>query len=322
MVSRTTTYSVGIIGARGYVGREFVKLLDAHPSFELTLAASSSNQTASIRDLLGVGPDSLEFTPTDPEAIAHDCPDILVLALPNGHAESLLHSIEAVGAAPEIVIDLSADMRFNTGWTYCIPELHGHQFSEPKRISNPGCYATAVQLTLAPLLPQLASTPHCFGVSGYSGAGSVPNPRNDTSLLEGGITPYALAGHLHELEASHHLSKQIRFAPSVAPFFRGIVLTALCTLSNKTTAEELATRFESAYTDHPLVSCIGAEMPRVQDIVDTPHAIIGGITTDPALPTHAAVVCVIDNLLKGAASQAIQNLNLALGLDPLSGLNT
>ncbi len=320
MSTDTLTHSIGIVGARGYVGRELIALLDQHPTLRLSLAVSTTHTGQSIRDVLDAGPPDLSFTDTDPVSIAHDCPDVLVLAMPNGRTHSFIDTLDRAGAQPKLIIDLSADTRFDDNWIYTIPELHAERLHNARRIANPGCYATAMQLVLAPVLHLTATTPHCFGVSGYSGAGSKPSPRNDTSLLDAGITPYALAGHLHEKEASAHLYRPVRFAPSVAPFFRGIVLTALFDVPDGTTVEQLTDFYNTAYTDSPCIDCIGPEMPRVQDVVNTPSAIIGGITIDPAIPGRAGAVCVIDNLLKGAASQALQNINLALNLSPLLGL--
>lgn len=320
MASSVRTKTVGIVGARGYVGREFAALVEAHPALELSMAASSSQAGRSVRDALGAGDAGLRFVASEAGAIAGACPDVLILALPNGHAQAMLESIERAGGTPELVLDLSADMRFDGSWTYCVPELHGERVAGAERISNPGCYATAMQLALWPVRERLVGLPHCFGVSGYSGAGSKPSEKNDEARLTGGVLPYALAGHTHEREVSHQLGRAIRFAPSVAPFFRGIVLTAMFELESPTDAGTMSARFASFYAEHPLVRSIGERMPRVQEVVGTPGAVIGGITVDGAHPNRVSVVCVIDNLLKGAASQAVQNINLALGLEPLAGV--
>jgi N-acetyl-gamma-glutamyl-phosphate reductase len=308
-----------VIGARGFVGRELIGLLDHHPALQLSIAASSSQAGEGVRDMLGAGPDELKFSDISPDSIVHDCPDVLVLALPNGGAQSFVDAIQTTNTAPRLILDLSADMRFTPNWTYAVPELHAHRLPGSRRIANPGCYATAMQLALTPVMRFATDTPHCFGVSGYSGAGAKPSPRNDPAALEGGVLPYALAGHIHEQEVSEHLGRRVRFSPTVAPFFRGIVLTAQFDVPDGTTTAQISKQYEEAYAEHPLVQILGETMPRVQDVAHTPAAQIGGITIDPCCPTHAGVVCVIDNLLKGAASQAIQNINLALNLPPLLG---
>jgi N-acetyl-gamma-glutamyl-phosphate reductase len=245
---------------------------------------------------------------------------VLVLAMPNGKTEPLLTALEAAGDRPELLVDVSADARFKDDWLYSVPELQAERLRGVNRIANPGCYATAMQLALAPIVDRLAAVPHCFGVSGYSGAGSKPGPNNDVERLEGGVRPYGLNGHIHEREVSRQLGIPVRFAPSVAPFFRGIVLTALCEVDVPMTAGELSRFYRERYADAPLVRILGEEMPRVQEVVGTPHAFIGGLGVDPNHPRRISVVCTIDNLLKGAASQAVQNFNLALGIDPLTGL--
>ena len=128
-----------------------------------------------------------------------------------------------------VVVDLSADFRFNEGWYYGLPELTRGGYAGQKRISNPGCYATAMQLAITPLLDRLAGPPQCFGVSGYSGAGTTPSDKNNTELLHDNLMPYALADHMHEREVSRHLGavsythldvykrqQQNRFKPEVA----------------------------------------------------------------------------------------------------------
>jgi len=310
----TLTRTVGVVGARGYVGDELVRLLASHPSAALTLACSASKTGSWVPHA-----PRLNYSDPDPAEVAQECPDVLFLAMPNGETGAFLAELDAAGAAPEVLIDVSADMRFDRDWVYSVPELHGDRVRGARRISNPGCYATAMQLALAPIVGRLAGTPHCFGVSGYSGAGSVPNPKNDVDRLRDGILPYALNGHLHQREVSLHLGRPVRFAPSVAPFFRGIVLTVLCELASPVTTEEVNGLYEDFYTNASLIELIGRDMPRVQDVTGSPRAVIGGASVDQHDPRRVSVVCVIDNLLKGAASQALPNLNLSLGHRSLIG---
>ncbi len=318
-LSSTKTDSLGVIGARGYVGRELIRLLDAHPVLETTIAVSRELAGQSVASEYGVASGALSFS-SSYEPQKDECPEVVVLGLPNGHAREVVREIEAAGASPRVIIDLSADFRFDDLWVYAIPELHTERLSGATRIANPGCYATAIQLALAPILDHLASTPHCFGVSGYTGAGTSPSDKNDAETLATGILPYTLAAHTHEREVTRHLARDIRFAPAVAGYPRGITLTALIDLEEPRTKVELEHIYASHYQDHPLIHIDTTAMPRVQSVVHTNSAHIGGITIDPEYPTRAAVVCVLDNLLKGAASQAIQNINLALDLPPLTGL--
>jgi len=317
--SATGTVSVGVVGARGYVGRELLRLIARHPALGLVLASSRSRAGTPVDDVAAEADAGLIFVDHDPQRIAAAAAEVLFLALPNGESGSFLAALERAGAAPRVIVDLSADHRFDDGWTYGLPELDAARLTGARRIANPGCYATAMRLALAPVRDSLAATPHVFGVSGWSGAGSTPNDRNDVDALRDSVLPYSLAGHLHEREASHHLDRPVRFAPSVAPFFRGIVLTLLAELDSPQTEESLVGRYEDFYAAAPLVRC-ARRTPRLADVVETPGAIVGGFCVDGEAPRRVGVVCVIDNLLKGAASQAIQNVNLALGLPAELGL--
>ncbi len=144
-----------------------------------------------------------------------------MLALPNGMAAPFVAALDA-SAPATVVLDLSADYRFDPGWYYGLPELTRNDYNGQKRISNPGCYATAMQLALAPMLMQLAGPAQCFGVSGYSGAGTSPSDKNDPEKLRDNLMPYSLAGHVHEREASVHLGVPVQFMPHVAAHFRGL----------------------------------------------------------------------------------------------------
>ena len=124
--------------------------------------------------------------------------------MPNGKAAGYVEAIEAAQATT-LLLDLSADYRFDETWYYGLPELTRGKWRGQTRISNPGCYATAMQLSIAPLKDLLAAPPVCFGVSGYSGAGTTPSDKNNPEKLRDNLMPYALTGHMHEKEASRHL---------------------------------------------------------------------------------------------------------------------
>src|SRR5262249_43384533 len=172
-------------------------------------------------------------------------------------------------------------------------------------------------LVVKPLADLLDGTAHAFGVSGYSGAGTAPSPRNDVEKLRDNLMPYSLAGHTHEREITRHAGP-VFFVPHVAPFFRGITMTVSATLRSPLSAADLEDLYRRAYADEPLVR-ITREIPLVRDAVDQPHATIGGFSADEER-RHVVVISTLDNLLKGAASQAVQNLNLAFGLPELSGI--
>ncbi len=313
-------HGVGLIGARGHVGRELLRLVADHPA--LTLAYASSRELAGQPvDATGsAGASGLRFEDLDPAACARrsaDVVDVVVLALPNGLSAPYVAAI--TNARPEaILVDLSADHRFAPAWVYGLPEHFRGRLGGARRISVPGCYATAMQLALRPLLPFAAGEPRCFGVSGYSGAGTTPSPRNDPERLSDNLMPYSLTGHVHEREVSHHLGAGVRFLPHVAAFFRGLSITASVELAPGVGRDRLEGAYAAAYGAEPLVA-MTEQPPEIRDVTGTARALVGGLTVS-ADGRHVAVVSVLDNLLKGAASQALQNVNLALGLDELTGL--
>lgn len=316
------TQRVGLIGARGYVGIELLEIIESHPLLDLAYASSRSLASEPIAKHARASFNGSKFEHLEPEEIVQREADIVIMALPDGAADPFLDAFETAPASPRVRLDLSSDHRFDHGWTYGLTEINREAIREATRISNPGCYATAAQLALRPLVPLLAQTPHCFGVSGYSGAGTKRTSRNDHRALSNGVLPYKLVNHTHEREIAHQLGMAVRFSPHVAPYFRGIVLTVQATLRQRSGIDELRELYESAYAGCDLVEVIGESMPRVQDIVGRDGAVIGGISVNPLRPEEIAVVCTIDNLRKGAASQAIQNINLALGFDELMGLTT
>jgi len=245
--------------------------------------------------------------------------DALILALPNGMAAPFVAQIDAQ-AADTVLIDLSADYRFDPGWHYGLPELSRDRASTARRISNPGCYATAMQLAIAPMLAELDGPAQCFGVSGYSGTGTTPSDRNDPSKLRDNLMPYALTGHLHEREVSEHLAHPVEFMPHVAPHFRGLSITANLHLRAAFDPDAVLLRYLQAYADEPLLR-VRKEAPWVSAIAGKHHAEIGGFTLS-ADGRRLVVVATLDNLLKGAATQALQNLNLAFGLPETMGIPT
>jgi N-acetyl-gamma-glutamyl-phosphate reductase len=314
------TYQIGLIGARGHVGRELLRLVAGHPALALAYASSRELAGQPVATENGAGersPGSLRFEDLDAEACARRGADVVILALPNGLAAPYVAAIAAVRPAT-ILVDLSADHRFDPAWAYGLPEHFRDRLRGARRISNPGCYATAMQLALRPLLPFLDRAPRCFGVSGYSGAGTTPSPRNDPERLSDNLLPYSLAGHLHEREVGHHLGAPVHFLPHVAAFFRGLSITVSAELAPGARRDALERAYAAAYGAEPLVA-VTEQPAEIRDVAGTPRAQIGGLTVS-ADGRHLAVVSVLDNLQKGAASQALQNVNLALGLDELTGI--
>ena len=314
-----STISIGVIGARGHTGAALLSIIARHAQCTLGFASSRSligepvNRVCDHPKLDGCFVDStIDLAQRDVDAF--------ILALPNGHAQEYVDAINAAHGDAPVIIDLSADYRFDDEWVYGLAEFNTTHIARARRIANPGCYATAMMLSLAPIVDDLAATPCSFGISGYSGAGTTPSPRNNAEQLRDNIMPYQLADHIHEREVSRHLGRAIRFTPHVAPFFRGISMTSMATLTQPTTAESLMERYETYYASHPLIQVRGAEVPLVRDAANQPHAFIGGLTVSEADPHCISVVATLDNLLKGAAAQAMQNINLAFGFDPMEGI--
>jgi len=311
---------INLIGGRGYTGSELLRLIAGHPGMDLGIASSRSVAGQSICSICDGWPDDgRTFTQLEPDGVSAYPAAAWVLALPNGLADKWVEQIR--GEFPNtVILDLSADYRFDPQWTYGLPERFREQIRTARLIANPGCYATGSQLGLLPLKAHLVSAPVIFGVSGYSGAGKTPSPRNDPDVLRDNLIPYALSGHMHEKEISHQLQTPVRFMPHVAAFFRGISLTIAFELDHATSVDELERIFQQAYADVAGVK-VSREIPQVSAVQDTPDVHIGGFTIDARNPAQGSLVVVLDNLLKGAASQALENLNLALGLDEYSGIN-
>ena len=307
--------TLGLVGARGHVGGELAHLLAEHPGLRLARAASRQGVGEPLRAHLPHAPADIVLEDMSPETVSSWPVDAVVLALPNGLAHAYAGAL-AARDRPPLLVDLSADFRFDPAWAYGLPERHRAQIREARRIANPGCYATGIQLGVGPALALLAGPPQVFGVSGYSGAGTTPSPRNDPARLQDNLMPYALTGHLHAREASHHLGRPLHFVPHVAPFYRGITLTIALPLARAIDRDTLLDRYRRAYAGEPLIR-VGPEIPEVRDAAGRHHVTIGGFEVEGA---HAVLVVTLDNLLKGAATQALQNLNLALGLPELHGV--
>ncbi|VDB96311.1 unnamed protein product [Peniophora sp. CBMAI 1063] len=336
----TSPKKLALIGARGYTGSELVNLVSSHP--HLDLSHVSSRQLAG-RALDGYKKSALNYSNLsveDVERMEKDGEvDAWVLALPNGAAKPFVDAIDR-GKGKGVVVDLSADYRFEEGWTYGLPELYGRdKIRASKRIANPGCYSTSAQLLIAPLLPLLSppAWPTVFGMSGYSGAGTVAGatspdgqpttvPKVSPESLAGGVRPYALTDHIHEREAGTHLSTigaqrvQLGFIPSVAPWHSGIISVLNMPLNRAASAREVKGLYEEKYADEKLVRIQGP-VPEVKDVQGRHGWTVGGFQVHSS-GERAVVVGGLDNLLKGAATQCLQNLNLALGYDEYAGIPT
>ncbi len=311
------TFRVGIVGARGHVGAELIRLLAAHPRFALAYVGSRELDGQRLADHIDAYAGELHYSSPAHEALPSLGADAVVLALPNGKAAACVAAFDKAQVDP-VIIDLSADYRFDDGWYYGLPELTRPCYLGERRISNPGCYATAMQLAIAPMLDLLEGPAQCFGVSGYSGAGTSPLDKNDPDKLRDNLMPYALTGHVHEREVTRQLAHPVEFMPHVAAHFRGIAMTVNLHLSEATTRDAVVARYRDAYAHEPLVRVLD-DVPWVSRIAGRHHVEIGGFALSED-GRRLVVVATEDNLLKGAATQALQNLNIAFGLNEWAGI--
>jgi N-acetyl-gamma-glutamyl-phosphate reductase len=291
--SRAATLTAGIAGASGYAGHELERLLTGHPTF----------QSASV------GADA---------GLLAEC-DVALLALPHGTSGPLALMLEQAGTP---VVDLSRDLRGD--WPYGLPELHRDELAGAAAVANPGCYATAAVLALAPLVIAGAVEPHLVvdGKSGVSGSGKSPTQSNVFCQAAEGIAAYAPVGHPHQEEIERELTAigggpvSVTFTPHLAPFVRGLLVTAYARLSLPLTQAGVDELYASAYAHEPFVHLV--EQPRTQALRGSNLCHVSAWVDEAR---GAVVACAaIDNLVKGAAGQAIQNANLMLGLPEQAGL--
>ena len=223
---------IGLLGGRGYVGQEIFKVLSQHDFLKITSVFSTSKSGHQVNQGMD---QSLIYQDLATDKIKLSDEDAFILALPNNQSQPYIDLIHRHNSKA-IIVDLSADNRFDDDWEYRVPEL-----SKPKqssRISNPGCYASAMQFMLAPLKNIVDGPAHFFGISGYSGAGASPNNRNNLESLKDNILPYSLVSHLHEKEVKANCYPNVLFTPHVGNFFRGILMTGNFTLTSAISLED------------------------------------------------------------------------------------
>ncbi|WVR09073.1 N-acetyl-gamma-glutamyl-phosphate reductase [Kwoniella sp. DSM 27419] len=340
---------VALIGARGYTGQNLISLIDNHPHLDLTHVSSRELAGLPLKEYKSspVSYSNLSVQDVGKMAESNEV-DAWVMALPNGICKPFVDAIDAaaVKGGKSVIVDLSADYRFERDWTYGLPELYGREEAKrSSRISNPGCYATNTQLLLAPLMPYLdkIQRPTVFGVSGFSGAGTKSGekdaegrpktvPKVSAEDLGTSIRPYTLTDHIHERESAAQLSAllpasgeaadptafQLSFIPSVAPWFSGIISVLNAPLEKSMRASDIFELYEEKYANEKLVT-LGKGVPDVRDAEGRHGWRMGGVQVHSS-GKRVVVVGALDNLLKGAATQCMQNLNNALGYDELAGI--
>lgn len=337
MTTSTTTsgkLKAAVLGAAGYSGAELAVMLARHPFIELSHAFASAGRAAEPFSKLYPRYKSvvdIQVEPwTDDKAIGLNV-DIAFLALPHEVSEAVAPLLLEQGIA---VFDLSGAFRLKDPSLY--PKFYGYEHEHtdlladavyslvewldkplPQLVSVPGCYPTACTLALLPLIKAGLVADECIPVinatSGVSGAGR--KAALSTSFCEVGLNAYGFFKHRHRPEIEQNLGRKVVFTPHLGNFKRGILATSVVTLNAGVTAEQINATYEAAYADKPLIRLV-AQSPNVADVAGTPYCDIFWQQDGEQL----VVVSVIDNLLKGAAAQALQAANVKFGFEQTAGL--
>ncbi len=290
-----------ILGASGYAGNELVHLLNNHPKASLQYAQSKSNEGKKIND---VYPDSeLDVVYANPSIDELNEMDVVFLALPKEEAAVIASALKTV------VIDLSPAHRFNDKYVYGLPEVNRKKIKKANYIANPGCYATACILGVLPLGIDTINSIAFDCKSGYSGGG-----KNKKYDFEENVVPYSLIDHYQKPEIEKFVKAQFSFTPHVVNAFRGLMATIH--IFSKTEFKNLDKKYRSFYKNEPFVK-IDDKVPDFKKATNTHYCYIGGFSKGNG---HYILISVIDNLLKGAASQAVQNMNIRFGFKETDGL--
>lgn len=315
-----------MLGASGYAGRELCSLILDHPELELAFATANEQRGARAR----IGRHAVEFSAAESASLADAA--LVFSALPHGASQEWVVRAREAGAR---VVDLSADLRPGNGCEgipYGLTELNRKQVLNAPLVSNPGCYPTSILTALAPLFAQDLVADDCAIVvdaaSGVTGAGNSPKRELLFAEVSDDYRAYGFAGgqanvhrHLREMRAvakSLGCAADLVFTPHLLPVARGILATMTVTLRAPLQGDTLSP-WREAYTGEPFIE-LADEPPALRDVV---HRNVVRIAAMPLADTRRPTLLVlsaIDNLVKGAAGQALQNANLMLGLDETAGL--
>jgi N-acetyl-gamma-glutamyl-phosphate reductase len=325
---------VAIAGATGYTGQELLRLLARHPAVSIAAAMSSGQAGGESRRLPALAHlwDG-SIVPLSLDALKRDA-DVVFLALPDAAAAELAPALVDAGVR---VIDLSGafrlrDAALRSRWypdTHALPAEIAYGLTERERgavarariVANPGCYPTATLLALAPLVEAGILVRDADIVvdakSGVSGAGKKPQERTHFSEVHGSMGAYGVFNHRHGSEIEQGVGRTVTFTPHLVPLDRGILATIYVRVAPGTTEDAIADVYERAYRGAMFVRLTGSALPEIKHVAHTNFCDIGW-RVDPS--GRAIVVSVIDNLLKGASGQAVQNLNVMLGIDERTAL--
>jgi N-acetyl-gamma-glutamyl-phosphate reductase len=330
-ISAPPPIRVAVAGATGYAGQELVRLLARHPGVSLTAAMSSGGETRRLPALARVWDG--EVQPLDVEALSRTC-DVVFLGLPEAAAAGVGATLAERGVR---VIDLSGAFRLRDeglrrrwypetavlpdGTLYALPECSRAALPAARLVSCPGCYPTAALLALLPLVDAglLAGDVIIDAKSGVSGAGKAATDRTHFSENHGSAAAYGVFSHRHTAEMEQALDRPVTFVPHLVPLNRGILETIYARLKPGTAGAAVGAVMHAAYADSPFVRLWDDGLPEIKHAAYTPFCDIGWRLDDAT--GRLVIVACLDNLLKGAASQAVQNLNLMCGLDERMGLS-
>ncbi len=323
-----TSIDVLILGASGYGGGELLRWLSMHPAVA-SLRGTARNHAGKPfhtqhPNLRGLVEGTFEAEP-DWAALAQSASPVLFSALPHGELARQWPAFEAawadLGLAERLtVIDLSADFRLDPAWTYGLVDWQPERMAGARRIANPGCFATALQLALLPLADWRPAFVAVTAATGSSGSGAAPSDTTHHPTRANDFRAYKVLQHQHEAEVLRTLAAagwtaSLGFVPQSAPMVRGIFATAQFPLPPGLGPEALRLHVEGCYRDRPFVRIVDGS-PRVAATTGSAFADIGVAAKEG----HGVVMVALDNLGKGMAAQAVQNLNLALGLREDTGL--
>jgi len=325
---------VGIAGATGYAGQELVALLARHPQVRLEAAMSSSADSAArpLPRLARVWNGVVE--PLDRDRLARSV-DLAFLAVPENAAADLAPPLLSAGVR---VIDLSGAFRIRddaersrwypatkslpSGAAYGLTEHYKSDVRGAALVANPGCYPTAALLALLPLakagLMDADAGVVIDAKSGISGAGRAPSDRTHFSENHGSVAAYGVFGHRHVAEMEQELGASVTFVPHLVPLDRGILETIYAKVRPGVTAEQIGDVFTDAYRDEPFIRLTGDALPEIKHVAWTNFCDLGW-RLEPGSRRLVIVAC-LDNLVKGAAGQALQNFNVAFGFDERTAL--
>lgn len=310
---------VGIIGGAGYTAGETLRILINHPQVEITFVNSSSNAGNKLYDVhVGLfGETEMTFT----DALPLDQIDALFICSGHGDSKKFIESHEIPSRVK--IIDLSQDYRDESnGFVYGLPEINRERIKKATKVANPGCFATAIQIGLLPLAAKglIKGEVHTNGITGSTGAGVKPGATSHFSWRNNNISIYKAFTHQHLLEITQTMRQlqpgfdhAINFLPVRGDFPRGIFVSQYteCDLE----LEEIQKIYKDFYKDAAFTHVMDAN-PDLKQVVNTNK----GIVHVEKHGNKVLIISMIDNLLKGASGQAVQNMNLMFGLDEMTGL--